>query len=323
MLAAVCSHYGPPDVVRIQEIPTPKPAPREVLIRIRTTTVSSGDARLRGLDVPKGLGLATRLAMGWKRPGSGVLGTELCGDIVEIGTAVTRFQVGDAVVAFPGVRMGCHAEYHALPEDAQIVPHPKGLSDEEAAALCFGGTTARYFLQRAGLRPQERVLVVGASGAVGSAAVQLARHEGAHVTAVARGVHHPLLRQLGAHEMIDYQETPLAGLADRYDVIVDTANVWSFAQALPILCDGGRLLMVAAEPLGMLGALRRGPRGQRGIFGMAPEQMEDVAALADLAAAGHYRPVVGTVLPLAEITKAHAIAQSRQKVGSLVIHVTD
>lgn len=257
MKAWLCRGYGGLDVLTLADVPRPEPQAREVLVRIRATTVTVADWRVRTLTAPKGFGPFLQLAFGLRRPRQPILGGELAGTVEAVGSAVTRFRPGDAVLAFPDVKMGCHAEFRALPEEGTIVPKPAGLSLEEAAALPFGGTTAQIFLRKAKLQRGERVLVVGASGNVGSMIVQLAKHEGAAVTAVTSTANADLVRSLGADHVIDYTREDFRRGDERYDVIADTVGATSFRVAEPLLTDGGRLLAIA----GGLAAssARRGP----------------------------------------------------------------
>ena len=225
MKAAVCTAYGGPDVVEVRDVPAPIAKPDEVLIRVFASTVASGDARVRGARFPKGFGLLGRLFLGLTRPRTPILGTELAGVVEAVGAKVKRYRPGDEVFAFSGVGMGCHAELKAMPEDGPIALIPGGFTYGEAAAISFGGTTALYFLRNlADVQPGERVLINGASGAVGSAAVQLARHFGAHVTGVCSAANAGLVRSLGADEVIDYAEADFARCDARWDVILDTVG---------------------------------------------------------------------------------------------------
>src|SRR5512137_1530867 len=236
--------FGPPEVLQLKDFPTPVPGEHEVLVRIRATTVTAGDWRVRSLEVPRGFGLLSRLALGFSRPRQPILGTELSGEVVEAGKAVTRFRVGDQVFGFTGARMGCHAEYRCLPEeghgrrDEAVALKPARLSHEEAAALSFGGTTALSFLRKARLRPGEKVLVVGASGGVGTAAVQLARHLGGRVTGVCGAANLELVRSLGAERVIDYASEDFTASGERWDVVVDTAGTAPFSRCKGSLADG-------------------------------------------------------------------------------------
>jgi D-arabinose 1-dehydrogenase-like Zn-dependent alcohol dehydrogenase len=174
MKAMICTAYGGPELLQWAEWPMPVPKADELLIRVRATTVSSGDVRMRALRLPRGFGPLARPALGFARPRRPVLGTELTGEVHAVGARVARFKPGDAVFAFPGARVGCHAEYRCMAEDDAVAPKPENLTDEQAAALSFGGATALDYLARAGLCEGKRVLVDGASGTVGTAAVQIA-----------------------------------------------------------------------------------------------------------------------------------------------------
>ncbi len=323
MRAAVFEHYGPPAVVTLKDVPQPQPAANEVLIKIHATTVSAGDWRIRSLSVPSGFGVLVRLAFGVFKPRKRILGMELSGEIIAIGNKVTKFSVGDRVIAFTGGRLGCHAEFIALPEDAAIAPKPPGLSDIEAAALMFGGTTALDFLRDKGkLQPGERVLINGASGAVGSAAVQLAKHFGAEVTGVCGTANVELVSSLGADHAIDYTTTDFLANGERYDIIFDAVGNADWARAANALTERGRLLMVVAS----LPAMLRVPfvskaNGKKAIAGTAAERAEDVRLLAELAATGAYKPMIDRVYPFDEIVDAHARVESRRKRGSVVVEI--
>jgi NADPH:quinone reductase-like Zn-dependent oxidoreductase len=319
--AAVCTAYGSPDVVRILDVPAPTAAAGEVLIRIHATTVSSGDARIRGARFPAGFALPARLALGLTKPRSSILGTELAGVVESVGDGVTRFRPGDRVFGFPGIGMGCHAELKAMPETGAIAAIPDGVSFEEAAAISFGGTTALYFLRDvANVKPAERVLINGASGAVGTAAVQLARHFGAHVTGVCSAGNAALIRSLGADEVIDHRAADFARIGERWDVILDTVGNASLPRCRLALAEEGRLLLLVAGLGQLLAApLQSRTSGFKVAAGPAPERPQDIAELRALCAAGVYKPVIDSRFPLDAITRAHARADSGRKVGSVVI----
>jgi NADPH:quinone reductase-like Zn-dependent oxidoreductase len=244
MKAVVYERYGPPDVLEMREIPKPMPKDNEVLIRIHATTVSSGDWRARSLAMPAGFGYLGRLVFGLFRPRQPILGTELAGEIEAVGKDVTKFKAGDQVFAFPGSRMGCYAEYRTLPEDGPIARKPANLTYEEAAALSFGGSTALDFFRRGKLQSGETVLVNGASGAVGTAAVQLAKHFGATVTGVTSAANFDLVKSIGADSVIDYKKEDFTRNGETYDVIVDTAGTAPFSRSKRSLKPKGRLLIV-------------------------------------------------------------------------------
>lgn len=328
MRAFVCERYGPPEVLKLRDLPKPVPGEHEVLVRVRALTVTAGDWRVRSLEVPRGFGLIARLAMGFSRPRQPILGTELSGEVEATGKAVTRFQVGDPVFGFTGMRMGCHAEYRCLPEeghgrkDEAVARKPANLGHEEAAALSFGGTTALSFLRKAKLQPGEKVLVVGASGSVGTAAVQLARHLGAHVTGVCSTANLDLVRSIGAERVIDYTREDFTRSGERYDVIVDTAGTAPFSRSERSLAEGGRLLVV----LGSLPEILRAPwvsltTTKRSIGGNVSWGVEDLRFLAGLAEAGHYRPVIDRRYRFEEMVEANRYVDAGHKRGNVVVTV--
>jgi NADPH:quinone reductase-like Zn-dependent oxidoreductase len=320
--AAVYRRYGPPEVVSVEEVPTPTPGPGDLLIRVRATTVSSGDWRARALALPHGFGFLGRLVFGVTAPRQPILGTELSGDVVAIGRDVTTFAVGDAVIAFPSVRMGAHAECIVMPANGRVVRKPDAISYQAAAALSFGGTTALDFLRRAELRHGESVLVNGASGTVGSALVQLAVNSGAQVTAVCSAANATLMRDLGAHDVIDYTTTDFASSGRRFDVIADTVGTAPYARSGRALADGGRLLLVLATLPEMLRApwITQTTR-HRVIAGPVRERVEDLRTISELAAAGRFTPLIDRCLPLAEIVAAHRHVESGRKRGSVVVEI--
>lgn len=320
MKAAVVTRYGPPEVVEIREVETPTPGDDEILIRTRAATVSSGDWRVRSLEVPTGFGLLTRLLFGLRRPRKAVLGSELSGEVVAAGKNVTRFRVGDAVVAYADAAMGCHAEYKVMPQEGVVAPKPPGLSFEEAAALSFGGVTALRFLEWGAVQPGERVLVNGASGAVGTAAVQLARHLGATVTGVCSAAGRDLVLSLGAEAVIDYTQEDVPSHGATYDVIVDAAGTLPFSRSKPLLREGGRLLLV----LGSLPAMLEAPWAaltsrKRVVVGTATGRPEDLRFLTTQAEAGAFRPVVDRTYPFEQIVAAHRYVDTGRKKGSVVV----
>ena len=322
MKAIICERYGPPEVLRMRDLPAPAPRPGEVLIRVRATTVSSGDRRIRAFDIPSGMGPMVRLVLGVRGPRKQVLGTELSGDVVAVGKKVSRFAVGERVFAFPGGKMGAYAEYRCMPETGAIAPIPDGLRYEAAAALSFGGCTALDFFRKADLRAGEEVLIIGASGSVGTAAVQLARHTGARVTGVCSGTNAALVGSLGADTVLDYTRDTFEADGTRYDVIMDTVGAARAEALLELLNPGGRLLLVAAglrEMLRTPAAARR--QGKRVVAGPATERPEYVGQLADLVGAGAYKAVIDRTFPFDQIIDAHRYVDTGRKRGNVVITV--
>lgn len=321
MQAALVTHYGAPSVLRIERTARPTARAGEILVRVRAATVSSGDARVRAMRVPAGMEFLGRLALGLRRPRQPVLGTDLAGEVVDVGAGVSNLRVGDRVVAFVGASMGGHAEFARLRADGAVLPMPDGLSWEEAAAIPFGACTALHYLRRkAKIRAGERVLVLGASGAVGAAAVQIARHDGARVTAVTSAANAELVRGLGASEVLDYAREDFTVSGSSWDVVMDCIGVTTYGRARRALRPGGRLLRVVTSLGGQLVAPFQGRlRGHRVIGGVAPGNLEDLRAALDLARSGALRPVIDATFPLARIADAHARVDSGRKRGSVVL----
>ena len=321
MKAIVYTEYGPPEVLKIKDIEKPIPKDNEVLIKIHATTVTAGDWRVRSLEVPFGLRLITRLVLGVFRPRQPILGSELAGTIETVGQNVKKFKVGDPVFAFSGIGMGGYAEYKCMPEDGAVALKPNNLTYDEAAALSFGGTTALDFLKRGKLQKGEQVLVNGASGAVGTAVVQLARHFGAHVTAVCSAANMDLVKSLGAHHVIDYTKEDFTKNGETYDVIVDTAGTAPFPRSKVSLRENGRLLLVLSGLVEMI----RAPwvsmtSRKRVIAGPAAERPEDLHFLAKLAEVGEFKPVIDRRYPFEQIVEAHRYVDTGRKRGNVVIN---
>lgn len=320
MKAVVYERYGPPEVLQLREVEKPPPGSNEVLIRTHATTVTSGDCRVRSLNVPFGFGFISRLVFGISRPRRPILGTEIAGEIEAVGSDVSKFKPGDRVFALSDIRMGCHAAYKCMPEDGAIALQPPNLTDDEAAALSFGGTTALSFFKRGKLRSGERVLVNGASGAVGTAAVQLARHFGADVTGVCSTDNVELVKSLGASHVIDYTREDFTHNSETYDVIVDTVGTAAYARSKASLKEGGRLLLVYAELPDML----RIPwvsmtSSNKVVAGPAAGDAEDLRFLAELAETGEFKPVIDRRFPFEQIVAAHRYVETGRKKGNVVI----
>ena len=318
MKAAVCERYGPPEVVQIRDVPKPVPADGEVLVESFATTVNSGDTRVRALRVPRGLRLPMRLRLGFAKPRQPVLGVELAGRIEAAGREVTRFQPGDRVVASRLFDFGCHAEYLTVAEQGVIAKIPEGLDYQDAVALCFGGTTARFFFRKGHLGRGEKLLINGASGAVGTMAVQLAKHAGAEVTAVCSGAHAALVKDLGADHVIDYTVDDFTRNGQLYDVIMDTHGNAPYARIKDSLEPGGRFLMV----IGGLGQMVAASWQKPTISGSevdVSETAESFRTLMSLADSGELKPVIDSVLPFDQIVEAHRLVDGGHKTGSVVL----
>lgn len=308
--------YGSPETVVLEDAPLPTPGPGELLIRTRAAPVTAGDARMRSGKVPRGLSLMVRLALGWSRPKISP-GWAFSGEVAALGPGVSTFQEGQRVFGLKGFKGGAHAEYLTIPATGPVLPLPDTLTFEQGAAFFFGGLTAAEFLiDRARLAPGERILIAGATGSVGSAAVQIARHLGATVAATASPANHPLARQLGAAEVTDYRTGPPRG---PFDVILDVMGSLGWAGAEPLLSPTGRLILITASLSEMLASTLR----RRLITGTGKEDLASMRRLVDLHGKGGYTPVIGPVLPFPQLAEAHRIAESFHKPGNLVVTMGD
>jgi len=319
MLAAVSRRYGAPDVVTVADVPRPEPGDDEILVRVRAATVGVVDGLAR-----RGSPWYARGHFGPLRPRFPVLGCDFAGQVEAAGPAVSRFGVGEAVFGTIAPRFGAHAEYVCLPEHGAVAPKPASVTYPEAAALA--DATALCFLRdKAGLRAGQAVLVNGASGAVGSAAVQLARHVGATVTGVCSGPHVRLVRKLGAESVLDYTRTDFTRAGRSYDVIFDVAGTSSFGRCRRVLNRGGVYLTTAPSPAifaQMPWTARFGSRRAVVAFtGLrsASEKREDLLVIKELAEASALTPVVGACYPLARIADAHRHVDAGHKKGSIVV----
>ena len=323
MLAYSYTQYGSSDVIAQVTIPQPTPKPNEVLVRIFATTVSAGDWRARSLTMPKGLSLMGRLVFGITGPRKPILGTEFSGVIEAVGAEVSNYQIGDAVIGFPGAAFGAHAEFITMPADGKLTLKPDNIGFEHAASIPFGATTAYDFLvNKAKLQKGETVLINGASGSVGSACVQIAKHLGAHVTAVCSGGNAAMARKLGADQVIDYltQDVVKAGL--QYDMIVDTVGTLPWAQAKHAIRGGGKMVLIAGITSDMfLGGLKARLAGKKMVGGVASEHRDILEVVVKLAAQGALQPVIDRSYAFEDMKAAHAHVDTGRKKGNVVVRV--
>lgn len=324
MIAAFCTTYGDPELLRLAEVPTPNAKADEIRIRVVTTTVSSGDARVRALRLPKGFGWMGRPLFGFVRPRQPILGTDLAGIVDQVGDRAEGFSVGDEVFAQVGFSMGCHAEYRTLKASAAIARKPANLTWNETAAMPFGGTTALEFLRRARLKAGEILLVNGASGSVGSAAIQIAKAQGILVHGVCSARNTTLVQTLGCDAVIDSHNTNLESLPHRYDAILDTVGNLPYPRARGLLAQHGRLLSVAATlPQMLLAPWQTTKRGHSVVVGTPKQTAADLSELARLALRNQYRPVIDEIYPLAFIAEAHRRVDKGHKRGNVVVQVSE
>lgn len=321
MRAAVYRRFGGPGVVDVEEIPDPQPGPGDVLVRVHASTVSRADHRARSRDVPRGLGLLAAAGIGAFRPSHPVLGMDVAGTVEAVGGDVRAFAVGDEVIAMLGGRFGGHAELVVVPADGAIALKPRSMGFEDAVTLVFGGYTARGYLNRTTLGPGTKVLVNGAAGAVGTAAVQLARAAGADVTAVCRASDTELVTRLGADRVIDYTTTDFAAGGATYDVVVDCVGNAGYERSRAVLAPGGALLLVVTDLVGLLLAPARARRAGITIVTAPDAGAADLRAVAALADDGAYVAVRDRTFDLADVREAHAYVDEGHKKGNVVLRV--
>lgn len=313
MRAVVVERYGLPEVARVVEVPRPSPRKDEVLVRVVAAAVTSGDARIRAGRFPPGFGVPARLAFGLRGPRRRILGYVFSGVVEEVGAGVANIAPGHTVCGMTGMSMGAHAEYVSVAA-RRVAAVPSGVSHSDAAGLLFGGSTALYFLRdRALVRPGMTVLVNGASGAVGSNAVQLARHFGATVTGVTSARNADFVRRLGAERVIDYAISDVRTLRDRFDVVFDAVGNLSIASGRPLLRDGGVLVLAVASLWDML-------RARRGVVaGSGPERAADFEWLLQILAANELTVVVDRTFSLDQISDAYRLVDSGHKRGNVIV----
>jgi NADPH:quinone reductase-like Zn-dependent oxidoreductase len=316
MRAVVYDRYGPPDVLRLEDVERPVPETDQILVRVRATTVNRTDAGLRSAEF-----FVSRFFTGLLRPKRNILGTEFAGEVEAVGAAVTEFAVGDHVF---GVKGGAHADFVCIPESGPVAHKPSGISFEEAAAVCDGAALALACLRKAGPLEGRDVLVYGASGSVGTAGVQLAKHFGARVTAVCNTKNVELVRSLGADEVIDYLHEDFTRNGKTYDVVFDAVGKHSFRRSRRSLRPGGTF--VDTDPgfmwhLPLLALLTRWIGSKKVSMGMTRYSKQDVLLLKELIEAGKYRAVIDRRYPLEDVIEATKYVETGQKTGNVVLTV--
>jgi NADPH:quinone reductase-like Zn-dependent oxidoreductase len=320
MTALVCERYGAPDVLKFEHRPRPSPVQDELLIRVLASTITAGDRRVRSMDMPEGYQTLGRLALGWRGPRNAVLGAEFAGVVQAAGDRVKRFVPGDAVFGIRGFGMGGHAQYLCISAKGAIARKPEQLSFEEAAALSFGGGTALSFLMQAGLVAGETILINGASGNVGLAAVQLACIMGGQVTGVCSAAHQGQVLSLGATRVINYTQEDFTAAGQLYDLVFDVACNHSVERCLGVLKPGGRLIRIQSSLAQMCRAMLLPRRaGRRVIVGTAEERADHLERLAEWVRQGRYSPSIARVFPFAEAIEAHRFADRPGHGGSVVL----
>jgi NADPH:quinone reductase-like Zn-dependent oxidoreductase len=318
MKAVVYEKYGPPEVLSLKEIEKPAPKDNEVLIRVHAISVNSGDVRMRKADP-----FAVRFMLGLRRPGKNVLGIVFAGEIEAVGKDVTRFKTGDQVYGTSVKSFGTYAEYLCLPEDGVITIKPTNLSYKEAAAIPFGGTTALHFLRKAKIEKGQKVLVYGASGAVGTAAVQLAKYFGAEVTGVCSANNVEMVRSLGADKVIDYTKEDFSKGAEVYDIVFDAVGMSPFSDCIRLLKKSGyyiRVVHMALAPV-VKGLWSSMTSDKKVIGGVTKETAADLAFLNTLVEGAKLKPVIDKTYSLEQIVEAHRYVEQGHKKGNVVVTV--
>jgi len=317
MKAIVYTNYGLPGVLQLKEIEKPVPGDNEILIKIIATAVNSADWRLRKADP-----FAVRLFFGLTKPKKQILGGVLSGLIETVGKNVTRFKVGDHVFGSTGISFGAYAEYICLPDNAVLDLKPENISHEQAATIPFGGITALHFLRKADIKADQNVLIIGASGAVGTAAIQLAKHCGAHVTGICSTENLALVKSLGADHVIDYKSEDFTKNDKTYDVVFETVNKVPVSDCVKSLAKNGVLILSAAGINEMIQGLWASKfKNKKLILGVSKETQEDISFIKDIVEAGKYKAVVDKTYSLEQMSEAHAYVELGHKKGNVAITV--
>ncbi|CAM4231153.1 NAD(P)-dependent alcohol dehydrogenase [Zobellia nedashkovskayae] len=304
MRAAVYTEYGPPEVLKLTEVDKPHPKDNEILVKIHAVTVTSGDVRLRSSDFPALFWLPARLIFGLFKPKKSILGHELSGVVEDKGKNVTKFAIGDHIFGTTTMlNAGSYAEYVCLPQEWKhgvVESKPKNLSFQEAAALPIGAMTSMYLLEKAQLSKNQKVLIYGASGSVGSYAVQVAKQQGASVTAVCSAPNFEMVKSLGADNLIDYKKEDYSLLLEKFDIVFDAVGKTSKSKAKKVLTKGGRFVSVKM---------------------LTQEKPEHLSKIRTLAEEGKLIPFIDKTYPLEEIVTAHKYVDQGHKKGNVVIEI--
>ena len=318
MKAIVYDQYGPPEVLQLKDVERPSPKDNEVLIRIHATAVNSGDVRLRKADP-----FAVRFIFGLFRPKKPILGVVFAGEIETVGKKVTRFKIGEPVYGASGMSLGAYAEYICLSENGVLAIKPQSLTYREAAAIPFGGTTALHFLKKAKIQSGQKVLIHGASGSVGTSAVQLAKYFGGEVTAVCSGSNVTMVKSLGADKVIDYTTEDFSKSGQSFDIIFDTAGKSDFSACIKSLKKKGvylRVVHMSLSPV-LRGLWTSIASSKKIIGGEITETAEDLIFFNGLIQSGQLKPVIDRTYALEDIVEAHRYVEKGHKKGNVVVTI--
>lgn len=313
MKAVVCTKYGSPEVLKLQDVEKPTPLGNEILIKINHTTVTSSDCIIRGFNLPKWhpARIAMGFVLGFGKPKSPVLGMVASGEVEAVGDAVTKFQIGEEVVAYTvksatKMKFGTYAEYITVPEDWMIFSKPSNVSSEEAVAIPYGGSIALHFLKKGNIQNCKNILIVGASGTVGSTAVQLAKYYGAKVTGVCSTSNVELVQSLGADRVIDYTKEDYSGIDEQFDLILyavplPASNKKGKSEFNPLLAPTGKFVSIHN--------------------GSPTPNMPDLLFLKELSESGDFKPVLGRTYSLEQMAEAHEYVETGHKTGNVIVRV--
>lgn len=323
MKAVVCTKYGAPEVLQMQEVEKPVPKANEVLIKIHATTVTVADFRIRSFTIPLSFWIPARLILGIRKPRKPILGLELAGEIESVGSDARRFKKGDPVFAATPVDFGAYAEYKCLPENGPIAIKPVNSTYEEAAAIPVGAYTALHYFRKAQIRPEQKVLVYGASGSVGTYAVQLAKYFGAEVTGVCSNANLALVKSLGADIVIDYTKEDFVKRLSQYDVVFVAVDKFTFSLCNSVLKDKGVYINVTTPFKSFYMMWVSMARGKKIMVGdNVSAKAEDLNFLRELVDTGVLKPVIDRRYTLDQIVEAHHYVDKGHKKGNVVITIT-
>ena len=321
MKASIHTRYGPPEVLKVQETKTPVPKPDEVLVRVRASTVNRTDCGFRKPEY-----LVVRFFSGLFRPRRHILGSEFAGEIVAIGDKVQHFNIGDPVFGLSTFKFGAHAEFICVKSTGSIALKPQNLSFNEAAAVCDGMFLAYANIRKIDFKKQNKILVNGASGSIGSASLQMAKYFGAEVTAVCNTKNMDLIRSLGADEVIDYTKTDFTACGKQFDVVLDVVGKSSYFKCRKILKPKGWYFSSELGYLSQniyLALFTPLFAGKRVLFPIPKDNQQDIQYFKELIEGGHYKPVIDRIYPLDEIVEATKYVETGEKTGNVVIEITD
>ncbi len=320
MKAIVYEQYGPPEVLQLKEVEKPTPKKNEVLINVHATTTTAAEGLMRRADA-----FYERAILGLRKPRRKILGLEFAGEITEVGQHVTQFKEGDQVYGFTGFRLGAYAEYCCMPETGSLAHKPTNVTYEEAAAIVDGASTALFFLRdKAHIQKGQQVLINGASGSIGTAAVQLARYFGADVTGVCSGTNIDLVKSLGANQVIDYTKEDFSQNGIAYDIIFDTVGKSSFSRCKGVLKANGVYLTTTPSMNSLLHMLQTSlGNGKKAITAMSIEKREALQFIKTLIEAAHIKPVIDKRYSMGQIVEAHRYVDTGHKKGNVVITIAN